>query len=104
MARNDVADWLSTREAARQLGLTVRTLYRLIDTGELAAYKIGRVIRLKQDDVDDYLQRARIAPGDLEHLYLVGGEDEDDLPAPSADSTSRGGGSTVASEEVVRDE
>lgn len=38
--------WVSTREAADMLGLGIRQLYRLIDRGELPAYKFGRVIRL----------------------------------------------------------
>ncbi len=62
-------EWLSTKEAAARLGITLRSLYRFIDGGELAAYKFGRVIRLKEDDIDRYIEECRIAPGDLEHLY-----------------------------------
>ena len=62
-------EWLSTREASARLGVTLRSLYRFIDGGELAAYKFGRVIRLKEDDVDRFIESCRIAPGDLEHLY-----------------------------------
>ncbi len=61
--------WLSTREAAGELGITTRTLYRLIDSGQVPAYKFGRVIRLKADEVDAFIERSRIAPGELEHLY-----------------------------------
>jgi excisionase family DNA binding protein len=61
--------WLSTAAAARRLGITSRTLYRFIDEGDLPAYRFGRVIRLKQDDVDQYIETCRIAPGSLEHLY-----------------------------------
>ena len=71
--------WLSTKEASERLGITLRSLYRFIDEGELAAYKFGRVIRLKADDVDRYIESCRIAPGDLEHLYpprRPGGDDE----------------------------
>lgn len=68
MAREEIV-WLSSREAARQLGLTTRTLYRLIDSGQLPAYKFGRVIRLKQSEVDGFVQASRIQPGALEHLY-----------------------------------
>lgn len=46
----------------------MRTLYRFIDEGELAAYKFGRVIRLKEDDVVGFVERSRIAPGSLDHL------------------------------------
>ena len=57
--------WLSTAEAARKLGITPRTLYRFIDEGQLPAYRFGRVIRLKDQEVD----ACRIKPGTLEHLY-----------------------------------
>lgn len=60
--------WLSTKDAAARLGVTLRSLYRFIDGGELAAYKFGRVIRLKESDVEQYIESCRIAPGDLEHL------------------------------------
>jgi excisionase family DNA binding protein len=61
--------WLSTKAAARRLGVTPRTLYRFINEGQLAAYRFGRVIRLKQSDVDAYIETCRIEPGTLEHLY-----------------------------------
>lgn len=61
--------WLGTQDAARQLGITARTLYRLINEGEIPAYKLGRVLRLKLVDVEAFLESARVRPGDLEHLY-----------------------------------
>lgn len=64
----DIA-WLSTAESARRLGVTPRTLYRFIDEGQLAAYRFGRVIRLKEEEVDAFIESCRIEPGTLEHLY-----------------------------------
>ncbi len=61
--------WMSTQEAARRLGVTPRTLYRFVDEGSLPAYKMGRVFRLKQSDVDAFIEQARVRPGSLEHLY-----------------------------------
>ena len=61
--------WMSTKEACERLGVTLRTLYRFIDQGDLPAYKMGRVIRLKEDEVDAFIEKTRIAPGSLEHLY-----------------------------------
>lgn len=61
--------WLSTAEAAKFLGITTRTLYRFIDEGHVPGYRFGRVIRLKQSDVDAFIEASRIAPGTLEHLY-----------------------------------
>ena len=68
MNREEIT-WLSTREAARRLGITTRTLYRLIDNGQIPAYKFGRVIRLQEKEVDAFIEQARIEPGQLEHLY-----------------------------------
>ena len=65
----DPFSWLSTKEAAERLGVTLRSLYRFIDEGDLAAYKFGRVIRLREDDVHRYMEACRIQPGQLEHLY-----------------------------------
>jgi excisionase family DNA binding protein len=65
----DSIEWLSTQAAAARLGITTRTLYRFIDQGELPAYRLGRVIRLKADEVDAFIERSRIKPGELEHLY-----------------------------------
>ena len=61
--------WLSTNDAASRLGVSLRTLYKFIDEGQLPAYKFGRVIRLQQQEVDSFITSARIEPGTLEHLY-----------------------------------
>ena len=61
--------WVNTGEAAKRLGVTTRTLYRFIDEGQLAAYRFGRVIRLKEDDIAAFIEACRIEPGTLEHLY-----------------------------------
>ena len=46
--------WLSATQAARRLGVHRRALYRLIDHGELPAYRFGRLIRLLATDVEAY--------------------------------------------------
>ena len=61
--------WLSTKDAAELLGVTLRSLYRFIDEGDLVAYKFGRVIRIQEPDVEKFIQASRISPGSLEHLY-----------------------------------
>jgi excisionase family DNA binding protein len=66
---SEAITWIGTREACERLGVTLRTLYRFIDEGQLAAYKMGRVIRLQVADVDSFIERMRIQPGSLEHLY-----------------------------------
>ena len=68
---------MTTHQAARCLGLVPRTLYRLIDHGHLNAYRFGRVIRLRQIDVDDYITASRVQPGELRHLYPDGSPADD---------------------------
>jgi excisionase family DNA binding protein len=65
----DATEWLGTKEASARLGITLRSLYRFIDEGDLAAYKFGRVIRIRTEDVDRFIEACRIQPGQLEHLY-----------------------------------
>lgn len=71
MSIHDTApnQWMSTKEAARHLGITPRTLYRIIDEGQLAAYQFGRVYRLKRSDVEAFIEASRVQPGSLRHLY-----------------------------------
>ncbi|MEO6121494.1 MAG: helix-turn-helix domain-containing protein [Acidimicrobiales bacterium] len=60
---------MSTKEGSAKLGVTLRTLYRFIDEGQIPAYKFGRVIRLKDSDIQHFINSSRIEPGALEHLY-----------------------------------
>jgi excisionase family DNA binding protein len=78
---DDEIRWMSTGEAARRLGVTVRTLYRLIDESELPAYKFGRVIRLQEAEVESFIKASRITPGDLEHLYPEAKKEISDMEA-----------------------
>jgi excisionase family DNA binding protein len=65
----DAIRWLSTKQASERLGITLRSLYRFIDEGDLVAYKFGRVIRIQEADVERFIEASRITPGSLEHLY-----------------------------------
>ncbi len=69
---------MSTPDAMAYLGVQLRTLYRLIDEGRLPAYKLGRVIRLKREEVEAFVEGARIQPGELGHLYPVPADKRDD--------------------------
>lgn len=68
VGRVNTADitWLNTGESARRLGITPRTLYRFIDDGKVPAYRFGRVIRLKESEVAQFIEECRIAPGTLD--------------------------------------
>lgn len=50
---------LSVKEVAQMLGVSHMTVRRLCDRGELPYYKIGNVMRLATEDVQDYLATVR---------------------------------------------
>ncbi len=60
--------WLSVQKTASELEVTTRTIYRFINDGKLAAYRIGRVYRIRRADLDAFLVGAALQPGDLDHL------------------------------------
>jgi excisionase family DNA binding protein len=91
MSSGEELRWMSTRQAAAYLGITPRTLYRLIDAGQLPAYRFGRVFRLQGRQIDAFIDSARIQPGDLRHLYDTDDEataDEDLDDALEADDNA----------------
>jgi excisionase family DNA binding protein len=61
--------WMSSNQAAERLGVSLRTLYKFVDEGLVPAYKFGRVIRLREHEIDAFIEASRIAPGTLDHLY-----------------------------------
>ena len=60
--------WLGVGDVAARLGVVSKTVYRMIDNGKLTAYRIGRVIRVKESDLQSYEDSCEIQPGDLTHL------------------------------------
>jgi excisionase family DNA binding protein len=50
-------DWISPAQAAVRLQVTVRDVYRLIDTGVLPAYRIGHEVRLLAHEVEEVRRR-----------------------------------------------
>lgn len=50
--------WLTQQQAADELGVSVRTLRRMIAEGDLPGYRAGaRLIRVKQSDIDALFRR-----------------------------------------------
>jgi excisionase family DNA binding protein len=70
--------WLTVEQVAERLGLATTTVRSLVASGDLAADFVvpsprpklrRRVARIRPDDVEDFVARARVTPGDLAHLY-----------------------------------
>ena len=50
-------------EVADLLRVSRMTVYRLIKEGDIAALRVGRSYRLREDDVDDYLSERYTVAG-----------------------------------------
>jgi len=53
---------LSVHEVAALIAVSPMTVYRLIDRGELTAYRIGRVIRVRGDDLASFMRANEVRP------------------------------------------
>jgi excisionase family DNA binding protein len=49
----------SVKEIAEKLGLSKDTIWRRIREGVLPYYKLGRSVRIRWADVEEYLKRTR---------------------------------------------
>jgi excisionase family DNA binding protein len=62
------SDMLTAEEASKRLRISGKTLYKLIQGGEIAAAKVGRGryggrYRISETALDDYLKRQTIQAG-----------------------------------------
>jgi len=55
-------DWFSAAQVANFLGGTCQTVLVFVDSGQLAAFRMGRVIRYRGVDVDLFVESCRIKP------------------------------------------
>jgi len=46
-------------EVAQILRISLSTVRRLVGMGELKTVRVGRQIRVRQEDLDDYVRKAR---------------------------------------------
>jgi len=51
----------STANTARLLDCSVRTIYRLVERGELSPVRLGRDLRFELGEIERYLERHREA-------------------------------------------
>ena len=49
-----VMAWKSIRQTADLLGVHYNTVYRMVRRGELEAYKVGRIIRISDEDIEKW--------------------------------------------------
>ena len=64
---------LTVAEAAEQLNVSVRLVYRLVSNGDLVSYRIGQgAIRIRHEDLDAYVESRRQASHGTEVRQPVG--------------------------------
>jgi excisionase family DNA binding protein len=51
--------YIDLEQVARILGVSERTVLRLLAKKEITAFKVGRAWRFSQNDVDRYVERQR---------------------------------------------
>jgi excisionase family DNA binding protein len=56
MTTNNEVRFVTVAEVADRLRVSTMTVYRLIQAGDLAAARIGKSYRLREEDVDRFLQ------------------------------------------------
>jgi len=56
MTPKEWPDVMTPEQVAEYLQVVTRTIYRMIERGDLKATKIGRVYRIRKEDVDSYLR------------------------------------------------
>lgn len=48
-------EWLTVHEVAAELRVSTMTIYRLIDSGQLAHMRVGKSIRIRRSDLDAFI-------------------------------------------------
>ncbi len=57
-------EWFTTDELICWLGLGRTKTYELLRSGEIPSYRIGRIRRIRRQDVEAWLERNRFQAGD----------------------------------------
>ena len=57
-------EWFTTDELVRWIGLGRTKTYEMLRSGEIPSYKIGRVRRIRRQDVEAWLEQNRFKPGE----------------------------------------
>lgn len=52
-------EWFSAEDLRRWLGLGKTKTQELLQTGEIPSYRIGRIRRIRRDDIERFLERNR---------------------------------------------
>lgn len=59
-----MSEYLTVEQVAERLGVEYKTVYKLIRSGEIPAGKIGRVYRIRSEDLDTFFEASKQAVAD----------------------------------------
>jgi len=59
----DAGNFLTVSEVARGLRVSNMTVYRLVNSGQLEAFRVGRSYRIREEDVRRYLEQRYMDAG-----------------------------------------
>lgn len=54
--------WLTLKQLASYLNLKEKTVYFLVAKGRIPHYRIGKLIRFRQDEVDSWMETKKAKP------------------------------------------
>lgn len=54
---NTIEKPLDTKQAAEALGVTPRTVIRLVEKGELVGFKVGDLWKFRRKEIENYIER-----------------------------------------------
>jgi excisionase family DNA binding protein len=52
-------EWWSPKELQEWLGCGRTKIYELLQSGEIPSYRIGRLVRVRKEDIELFLERSR---------------------------------------------
>ncbi len=65
MMEVDTDRLLTAKELAELWAVNTMTVYRLVKSGKLKAVRIGRAMRFRSADIEEYLESAAVDSNDL---------------------------------------
>lgn len=52
--------FMTVKDVQKKLNVSLALVYRLVDRGELASHRIGKSIRISEEDLEDYLRKTKV--------------------------------------------
>lgn len=60
--------WLTVRQLSEYLNIKPKTIYSLVSRRTIPHYKIGKLVKFKQDEVDNWMNTKRVIPVDIDKV------------------------------------